>query len=64
MRSRWYGYPVFPLPHLMKEIKKLLVANRSEIATTLYAESEGKVAQVLVYPESQVAPGDLMIRLE
>ena len=32
--------------------------------TTLYAERDGKVAEVLVYRGSQVTPGDLMIRLE
>ncbi len=41
---------------------KLLSLEAMKMETTLYAESEGKVAQVLVYPGSQVAPGDLMIR--
>ena len=43
---------------------KLLSLEAMKMETTLYAESDGKVAEVLVYPGSQVAPGDLMIRLE
>jgi pyruvate carboxylase len=35
-----------------------------KMETTVYAERDGKVAEVLVYTGSQVAPGDLMIRLE
>jgi pyruvate carboxylase len=43
---------------------KLLSMEAMKMETTLYAEADGKVAEVLVYPGSQVAPGDLMIRLE
>ena len=42
----------------------LLVTEAMKMETTLYAETDGKVAEVLVYPGSQVAPGDLMVRLE
>ena len=43
---------------------KLLSLEAMKMETTLYAERDGKVAEVLVYRGSQVAPGDLMIRLE
>ena len=43
---------------------KLLSLEAMKMETTLYAEKDGKVAEVLVYRGSQVAPGDLMIRLE
>ena len=43
---------------------KLLSLEAMKMETTLYAETDGKVAEVLVYPGSQVAPGDLMVRLE
>jgi pyruvate carboxylase len=43
---------------------KLLSLEAMKMETTLYAENEGTVAQVLVFPGSQVASGDLMIRLE
>ena len=43
---------------------KLLSLEAMKMETTVYAESDGTVAEVLVYPGSQVAPGDLMIRLE
>ena len=43
---------------------KLLSLEAMKMVTTLYAERDGEVAEVLVYPGSQVAPGDLMIRLE
>ena len=43
---------------------KLLSLEAMKMETTVYAENGGKVAQVLVHPGSQVAPGDLMIGLE
>jgi pyruvate carboxylase len=43
---------------------KLLSLEAMKMETTVYAERDGKVAEVLVYTGSQVAPGDLMIRLE
>ena len=43
---------------------KLLSLEAMKMETTLYAERDGKVAEVLVYRGSQVTPGDLMIRLE
>ena len=43
---------------------KLLSLEAMKMETTLYAERGGKVAEVLVYRGSQVAPGDLMIHLE
>ena len=43
---------------------KLLSLEAMKMETTLYAEGDGKVAEVLVYRGSQVTPGDLMIRLE
>ena len=50
--------------HAVSQGDKLLSLEAMKMETTLYAEGEGTVAQVLVYPGSQVAPGDLMIRLE
>ena len=50
--------------HTVAQGDKLLSLEAMKMETTLYAEVEGTVAQVLVYPGSQVAPGDLMIRLE
>ena len=41
---------------------KLLSLEAMKMETTLYAEIGGAVAEVHVYPGSQVAPGDLMIR--
>ena len=43
---------------------KLLSLEAMKMETTLYAERDGKVAEVLVYRGSQVTPGDLVIRLE
>ena len=43
---------------------KLLSLEAMKMETTVYAESGGTVAEVLVSPGSQVAPGDLMIRFE
>jgi pyruvate carboxylase len=43
---------------------ELLSLEAMKMETTIYAESEGKVAEVLVFRGSNVAPGDLMIRLE
>ena len=43
---------------------KLLSLEAMKMETTLYAERDGKVAEVLVYRGSQVTPRDLMIRLE
>ena len=42
---------------------KLLSLEAMKMETTVYAESGGTVAEVHVHPGSQVAPGDLMIRL-
>ena len=50
--------------HTVAQGDKLLSLEAMKMETTLYAEIEGTVAQVLVYPGSQVVPGDLMIRLE
>ena len=50
--------------HAVSQGDKLLSLEAMKMETTLYAEGEGTVAQVLVFPGSQVASGDLMIRLE
>ena len=50
--------------HAVSQGDKLLSLEAMKMETTLYAEGAGTVAQVIVYPGSQVAPGDLMIRLE
>ena len=50
--------------HEVAQGDKLLSLEAMKMETTLFAEGEGTVAQVLVYPGSQVAPRDLMIRLE
>ena len=42
---------------------KLLSLEAMKMETTVYAESGGTVAEVFVHTGSQVAPGDLMIRL-
>ncbi len=44
--------------------QKLLSLEAMKMETTLYAEREGKVAEVLVRPGSQVEGGDLVIRFE
>ena len=43
---------------------ELLSLEAMKMETTVFAERDGKVAEVLVYTGSQVAPGDLMISLE
>ena len=45
-----------------RPIKKILVANRGEIAIrVMRAEADGEVAEVLVRPSSQVDAKDLLI---
>jgi pyruvate carboxylase len=44
--------------------QKLLALEAMKMETTLYAERDGKVAEVLVRPGTQVEVGDLVIRFE
>ncbi len=44
--------------------QKLATLEAMKMETTLYAETAGRVAEVLVRPGTQVAGGDLLIRLE
>lgn len=44
--------------------QKLLTMEAMKMETTLYAEQDGKVSQVLVQPGTQVDTGDLVIQLE
>ena len=44
--------------------QKLLTMEAMKMETTLYAERDGQVAEVLVSPGSQVDTGDLVIRWE
>ena len=44
--------------------QKLLTMEAMKMETTLYAEQDGKIAQVLVQPGVQVDTGDLVIQLE
>jgi len=44
--------------------QKLLALEAMKMETTLYAERDGKVAEVLVRPGTQVDGGDLVIRFE
>jgi pyruvate carboxylase len=48
----------------VKKGQKLLTLEAMKMETTIYAEREGKVANVLVKPGSQVETGDLLIELE
>jgi pyruvate carboxylase len=44
--------------------QKLLTMEAMKMETTLYAEYEGRVAEVLVKPGTQVETGELLLRLE
>ena len=44
--------------------QKLLTMEAMKMETTLYAEQDGKVSQVLVQPGTQVDTGDLVILME
>ncbi len=44
--------------------QKLLALEAMKMETTVYAESAGRVAEVLVRPGAQVEAGDLLVRLE
>ncbi len=44
--------------------QKLLTLEAMKMETTIYAEQDGRVADVFVKPGSQVETGDLLIRLE
>jgi pyruvate carboxylase len=44
--------------------QKLLTMEAMKMETTLYAEQDGRVAEVLVRPGTQVAGGDLLLRFE
>jgi pyruvate carboxylase len=46
------------------EGQKLLTMEAMKMETTLYAERDAKVAEVLVRPGSQVESGDLLVRYE
>ena len=48
----------------VKKGQKLLVLEAMKMETTIYAEQEGKVEQVLVGPGSQVESGDLLVVVE
>ena len=43
---------------------KLLTLEAMKMETTLYAERDGKVAELLVTPGTQVDTNDLLLRLE
>jgi pyruvate carboxylase len=43
--------------------QKLLTMEAMKMETTLYAEQDGKIAQVLVAPGTQVDTGDLVIQM-
>ncbi len=44
--------------------QKLFTLEAMKMETTLYAETAGKVAEVLVQAGTQVEAGDLLLRLE
>ena len=44
--------------------QKLLTLEAMKMETTLYAEQDGKIAEVLVKAGAQVETGDLLLRLE
>jgi pyruvate carboxylase len=44
--------------------QKLLTMEAMKMETTLYAEQDGKIAQVLVQPGTQVDTGDLVMQME
>jgi pyruvate carboxylase len=43
--------------------EKLLSLEAMKMETSIYAERDGEVAEVLVHPGTQVVAGDLVIRL-
>jgi pyruvate carboxylase len=44
--------------------QKLLTMEAMKMETTIYAERDGQIAEVLVSPGTQVDTGDLVIRWE
>ena len=44
--------------------QKLLTLEAMKMETTLYAERDGKVAELLVTPGTQVDTNDLLLRIE
>ena len=44
--------------------QKLLSMEAMKMETTIYAERDGKIADVLVRPGVQVETGDLLVRFE
>ena len=44
--------------------QKLVTLEAMKMETTMYAEHDGRVAEVLVQPGVQVAAGDLLLRYE
>jgi len=44
--------------------QKLVTLEAMKMETTVYAERDGKVAEVLVKPGTQVEAGDLLVRFE
>jgi pyruvate carboxylase len=49
---------------LVAKGQKLLTLEAMKMETTIYAEQDGKVAQVHAHPGSQVETGDLLVTLE
>ena len=47
-----------------KKGQKLLSLEAMKMETTLYAERDGRVAEVLVKPGTPVEAGDLVVRME
>ena len=48
----------------VREGQKLLVIEAMKMQTTMVAQRDGKVVEVLVKPRSQVETGDLLIVME
>jgi pyruvate carboxylase len=44
--------------------QKLVTLEAMKMETTMYAENDGRIAEVLVQPGTQVAAGDLLLRYE
>ena len=58
--SPWPYKPATPWPRG----QKLLSMEAMKMETTVYAEHDGKVAEVLVRPGTQIETGDLLVRFE
>jgi pyruvate carboxylase len=48
----------------VKQGQKLLSLEAMKMETMLYAEREGKIAEILVKPGTRVETGDLLVRYE